>query len=77
MLGILEAFGITVFGDTAREIITFVILIVVLIVRPGGLLGKVPLLSTEPLTGTFLGKGRPLQDPALGLAGRVRASAGS
>jgi len=36
---------------------------VVLIVRPGGLLGKVPLISTEPLTGTFLGKGRPFKIP--------------
>jgi branched-chain amino acid transport system permease protein len=63
VLGILEAFGIQLFGDTAREIITFVILIAVLIVRPGGLLGRVPLISTEPLTGTFLGKGRPLRIP--------------
>jgi branched-chain amino acid transport system permease protein len=63
VLGILEAFGIHFFGDTAREIIIFVVLIVVLIVRPGGLMGKVPLLSTEPLTGTFLGKGRPLRIP--------------
>jgi branched-chain amino acid transport system permease protein len=63
VLGILEAFGIHFFGDTSRQIIVFVILIVVLIVRPGGLLGKVPLISTEPLTGTFLGKGRPLRIP--------------
>ncbi|MCU1509037.1 MAG: transporter permease [Glaciihabitans sp.] len=63
VLGILEAFGIYFFGDTSREIIVFVILIVVLIVRPGGLMGKVPLISTEPLTGTFLGKGRPLRMP--------------
>ncbi|WP_228489200.1 ABC transporter permease subunit [Raineyella fluvialis] len=62
-LGVLEAFGIHFFGDTAREIITFAILILVLIIRPGGLLGKVPLISTEPLTGTFLGKGRPLVIP--------------
>jgi branched-chain amino acid transport system permease protein len=63
VLGILEAFGIYWFGDAARQILVFVILIVVLIVRPGGLLGKVPLISTEPLTGTFLGKGRPLRIP--------------
>jgi branched-chain amino acid transport system permease protein len=63
VLGILEAFGIYFFGDSSREIIIFVILIVVLILRPGGLLGKVPLISTEPLTGTFLGKGRPLRIP--------------
>ncbi|MDF2441846.1 MAG: branched-chain amino acid transport system permease protein livM [Subtercola sp.] len=63
VLGILEAFGIHFFGDTARQIIVFVVLIVVLIVRPGGLFGKVPLFSAEPLTGTFLGKGRPLRIP--------------
>ncbi|WBM78826.1 ABC transporter permease [Cryobacterium breve] len=63
VLGILESFGIHFFGDTSRQIIIFVILIVVLIVRPGGLLGKIPLISTEPLTGTFLGKGRPFRIP--------------
>ncbi len=63
VLGILEAFGIHFFGDAARQIIIFVILLLVLIIRPGGLLGKVPLISTEPLTGTFLGKGRPLRIP--------------
>lgn len=63
VLGVLEAFGIRFFGDSAREIVTFVILILVLVVRPGGLLGKVPLISSEPLTGTFLGKGRPLRIP--------------
>jgi branched-chain amino acid transport system permease protein len=63
VLGILEAFGIYWFGDATRQIIVFVVLLVVLVVRPGGLLGKVPLISTEPLTGTFLGKGRPLRIP--------------
>ena len=63
VLGIVEAFGIHLVGDTSRQIIVFVILIAVLVVRPGGLLGKVPLVSTEPLTGTFLGKGRPLRIP--------------
>lgn len=63
ILGVLEAFGIYYFGDAARQIVVFAILLLVLIVRPGGLLGKVPLLSSEPLTGTFLGKGRPLRIP--------------
>lgn len=66
VLGLLEAFGIHFFGDTARQIVIFVVLIAVLIVRPGGLLGKVPLISTEPLTGTFLGKGRPFRIPRWG-----------
>jgi len=63
LLGILEAFGIYFLGDASDQIIIFAILIIVLIVRPGGLLGKVPLISTEPLTGTFLGKGRPFRIP--------------
>jgi len=63
VLGIVEAFGISLAGDTARQIIVFAVLVVVLVVRPGGLLGKVPLIATEPLTGTFLGKGRPLRVP--------------
>jgi branched-chain amino acid transport system permease protein len=63
ILGILEAFGIYLLGGAWDQIIVFAILIVVLIVRPGGLLGKVPLISTEPLTGTFLGKGRPFKIP--------------
>ena len=63
VLGILEAGGIYLFGDSAREIVVFVVLIAVLILRPGGLLGRVPLISSEPLTGTFLGKGRPLPIP--------------
>jgi branched-chain amino acid transport system permease protein len=63
VLGIIESFGIYFFGGSSDQIIVFVILIVVLIVRPGGLLGRVPLISTEPLTGTFLGKGRPFKVP--------------
>ena len=74
VLGILEAFGIYLFGDASRQIIVFVILLIVLIVRPGGLLGRVPLISSEPLTGTFLGKGRPLRIPRwVWLAGFVVA----
>ncbi len=63
VLGILEAFGIYFLGGAWDQIIVFAILIIVLIVRPGGLLGKVPLISSEPLTGTFLGKGRPFRIP--------------
>ncbi len=72
VLGILESFGIYFFGDTARQIIVFAVLLAVLIIRPGGLFGKVPLISSEPLTGTFLGKGRPLRIPRWGwIAGFV------
>ncbi len=61
VLGVLEAFGIYFWGAGVDDLITFGVLLLVLWVRPGGLLGKVPLLSTEPLTGTFLGRGRPIR----------------
>jgi branched-chain amino acid transport system permease protein len=63
VLGILESYGVYLFGGSADQIIVFVILLAVLVIRPGGLLGKVPLISSEPLTGTFLGKGRPIRIP--------------
>lgn len=74
LLGVVEAFGIAVSGDGVRDLITFVVLLVVLVVRPGGLLGRVPALTNEPLTGTFLSGGREIRVrrwvwlPVLGLA---------
>lgn len=61
LLGVVEAFGISFFGDGVRDLITFGVLLVVLVLRPGGLFGKVPLVSAEPMTGTFLGTGRPIR----------------
>jgi branched-chain amino acid transport system permease protein len=57
-----------------RDLITFGVLLLVLIVRPGGLLGKVPTLAHEPMTGTFLSGGREIRLhwwvtlPVIGLA---------
>ena len=40
LLGIVEAVGIYTFGDGVRDLITFGLLILVLVLRPAGLLGK-------------------------------------
>ncbi|MGW5315855.1 ABC transporter permease [Nocardia thailandica] len=58
LLGVVEAYGIYVFGDGYRDLITFGVLVAFLVLRPGGLLAKVPAISAEPMTGTFLGAGR-------------------
>ena len=63
LMGVIEAFGISIFDDKFRDIITFGVLILVLLFRPGGLFGRVPVVTTEPLTGTFLGQGRPRTIP--------------
>jgi branched-chain amino acid transport system permease protein len=63
LLGVVEAFGISLWGDGVRDLITFGVLLVVLVVRPGGLLGKVPAVAQEPMTGTFLSGGREIRLP--------------
>ena len=62
-LGVVEALGISWFGDGAHDLITFGALLVILILRPQGLLGKNIDVKTELLTGTFLGGGRPIVLP--------------
>lgn len=58
VLGLVEAFGVYTFGDGYRDLITFGLLVVFLVLRPGGLLARPPAIESEPLTGTFLGAGR-------------------
>ena len=63
VLGIAEALGVSIWGDSVRQLITFGSLLLVLWIRPGGLLGRVPTIGAEPMTGTFFGAGRPLRLP--------------
>ena len=55
--------GISWLGDGAHDLITFGALLIILIIRPQGLLGKNVDVKSEPLTGTFLGGGRPIVLP--------------
>lgn len=59
-LGVIEAFGISWFGDGAHDLITFGALLLILILRPQGLLGGRDSVHSEPMTGTFVGEARPL-----------------
>lgn len=63
VLGVAEAFGVSLWGDSVRQLITFGSLLLVLWIRPGGLLGRVPTIAAEPMTGTFFGAGRPIRLP--------------
>lgn len=73
LLGIGEAFGVTFFGGSTRQLITFAVLVGVLWLRPNGLMGSAGAVLREPLTGTFFGSGRAvaLNWWQLGLVGVV------
>jgi branched-chain amino acid transport system permease protein len=57
LLGIAESFGVTWFGGSTRQLISFAVLVGVLWLRPSGLFGSAAAALREPLTGTFFGRG--------------------
>jgi len=57
LLGVAESFGVTWFGGSARQLVSFAVLIGVLWLRPNGLFGASGTMLREPLTGTFFGGG--------------------
>ncbi len=62
VLGLVESYGIALFGTTYRNLFAFALLILVLVWRPHGLFGRGG-VSSEPMTGTFLALSRPLRVP--------------
>lgn len=62
VLGVVEALGVATFGDSARQVITFGVLLAVLWLRPHGLLGSCA-VKREPLTGTFFSAARKITMP--------------
>jgi len=59
VIGLLEALGIYQFGGSFRDLFIFGAFLLVLLLRPHGLFGSRHTVSSEPMTGTFLGAGRP------------------
>jgi branched-chain amino acid transport system permease protein len=69
LLGLIESYGIALFGTSYRNLFAFVMLIAILVFRPNGLFASARDLPPEPLTGSFVARGRPLRIPAPVLAG--------
>ncbi len=74
LLGLVESFGIALFGASYRNLFAFAILILVLVLRPGGLFGDRE-RAPEPLTGTFVARAKMVRVPrwviAVAAAGAV------
>jgi branched-chain amino acid transport system permease protein len=61
LLGIAESYGAAVLGNTYRQAIAFVILLLVLMFRPTGLFGERSALVLDPGWSGFFAKGRPFR----------------
>ncbi len=62
LLGLTESYGIALFGASYRNLFAFLILIAVLVLRPGGLFTRAE-RAAEPMTGTFIFIGAPVRIP--------------
>lgn len=63
LLGLVESYGVAVFGTSYRNLFAFLLLVVVLVLRPNGLFASARQAPPEPLTGTFIAPSRPVRIP--------------
>lgn len=54
LLGLVESYGVALFGTSYRDLFAFALLLLFLLLRPNGLFSSGRRLPLEPLTGTFL-----------------------
>ena len=63
LLGLIESYGIAAFGTSYRNLFAFVVMILILVLRPNGLFSRGRSLPPEPLTGTFIAPSAPVRMP--------------
>jgi branched-chain amino acid transport system permease protein len=71
LLGLIESYGVALFGSSYRSLFAFIILIAMLLFRPNGLLNTKRQLPPEPMTGTFIPNTRRLKIPRWAIFGAV------
>ncbi|MEK6346731.1 MAG: ABC transporter permease [Burkholderia sp.] len=75
LLGLVESYGVALFGTSYRDLFAYGLLIVFLAWRPNGIFSHSRRLPPEPMTGTFLAAARPVRIPPALLAGAVAVAA--
>lgn len=75
LLGLVESYGIALFGTSYRNLFAFVLLIIVLVLRPNGLFARRRQTPPEPMTGTFIAPSKPLNIPGSALLAAAAAAA--
>ena len=61
LLGLIESYGIAVFGTSYRNLFAFVVMILILVLKPNGIFARGRRLPPEPLTGTFIAPSAPVR----------------
>ncbi len=76
LLGLTESFGVALFGSSYRNLFAFVLLLLMLVLRPNGLFAGRRSTPPELLTGTFIAPSRPwsIPSPVIALAILVAAA---
>ena len=65
LLGLVESYGIAAFGTSYRNLFAFVVMILILVLKPNGIFSRGRSLPPEPLTGTFIAPSAPIRIPTL------------
>lgn len=63
LLGLIESWGVALFGSSYRNLFAFALLLMILVLRPNGLFASARQAPPEPLTGTFIAPSRALRLP--------------
>jgi branched-chain amino acid transport system permease protein len=75
LLGLVESYGVALLGTSYRNLFAFLLLVLVLVLRPNGLFASARQLPPEPLTGTFVAPSRPVTIPPRALGAILAAFA--
>lgn len=63
LLGLIESWGVALFGSSYRNLFAFALLLLILVLRPNGLFASARQMPPEPLTGTFVAPSRAFRVP--------------
>jgi branched-chain amino acid transport system permease protein len=67
LLGLIESYGIAILGTSYRNLFAFVVMILILVLKPNGIFNRGRRLPPEPLTGTFIAPSAPMRLPGAAL----------
>ncbi len=74
LLGLIESYGVALFGASYRNLFSYAMLVLVLVFLPQGLFGARRALPPEPLTGTFVPSGGRVRLPRAMMALTIGAA---